>query len=512
MVSASSFIKDVEQYRMHIKERKLCERIQLKDLGLWEKQAELVSKRLGWLETPQFPFQFSSQLESLQKKLQSQNIKNVVHIGMGGSSLFAELLAQKQPKLPYLVCDSPHVDQVSYIQQQLNAQSLFVIASKSGTTIETRRLLDHFWAQFPDPRQYLIISDEDTPLAQDSRFKADLIFTNPSDIGGRFSALSFFGLIPALLLGFSLEELKTEFKRIRLKQTQEKAADRAAYLAAAAAQQFNALPCHAGQRADGLFNWLEQLLAESTGKENQGILPVLAHSLESPYNGPCIELTGPLQRSFSEEPSTEKDAKTTHPFPELKASPSANDRLYFQECYTWMWTTALLGHLLNLNPFDEPNVDLAKKLSEKVAPGQAMPEGADIDSIFSDLISLSRQPSYQYLRIVYYGNRFGSLSALEQLETQLKKLQTLPVSLDFGPRYLHASGQFFKGGANCGLYLFIYAPCRQARRALSPSQERLDDLSRAQFIGDVQAMRRQKRRVFILAPDEWEALSAHHSC
>ena len=319
-------------------------RLANKDTNIWGVNSEAPT-RLNWIDLPVTSRDLLPQLDSLSAWARSNKLNEVILCGMGGSSLAAEVIA-KTYKKSLVVLDSTHPDQILNSLPKNPANSIIVVSSKSGATIETTSHLKYFVSYLKNqglkPENHLVIvTDPDTPLDKSSRKSGYKVINADPFVGGRFSALSAFGLVPAALLGIDISLLldDAEIASKTFSQVGSPAIDVASLLFTQTMQIFNI--SDSNSKVPGLSDWIEQLVAESTGKNGQGRLPVIINSNDQFYSGISIGLS-----------NGEFD---------LAIDASLGEHFIF-----WEWVTALLCYLLKVDPFNQPNVTEAKERSTTI--------------------------------------------------------------------------------------------------------------------------------------------------
>jgi hypothetical protein len=392
----------------------------------------------------------------------AEGCDTVVLLGMGGSSLAPEVLRRAFGSAAFHVLDTTHPQAIRGLGEQLDLEhTLFVSASKSGSTLETRSHTDYFWRLAPRGEQWVAITDpgsELAALAQERKFAA--VFVGEPTIGGRYSALSPFGLVPAALVGVDLARLL----------------DRACEMADACRLDDGnpgldlGLALGEGWRAgrdkvclpneNGFGLWAEQLLAESTGKQGRGLVPAPGEAPEGDdRQGHDVRLPDPYELG--------------------------------QEFFRWEFATAVAGSMLAINPFDQPDVQAAKdRTNEVLAGGDVVlePESSP-DELFA------RAEDGDYVCIQAFVNPTAAAEErLASLVEQARSATGCVVTHGFGPRYLHSTGQLHKGGPDTGLFLQVV----EDYGAELPIPERpfgFGRLIRAQAAGDFESLRERGRRL-----------------
>jgi len=516
-------------------------RIWARDGSLWKHEAEAAAEiegRLGWLDLPTTMPLEVSRLKALATEVQAAGIQRVVLLGMGGSSLAAEVtrhvlgVSSGYPDLTVL--DSTDPTQIRCVAQAGPlSRTLFIVASKSGTTIETQSLFAYFkdllisevgperWA-----KHFVAITDAGTPLedlARAGRFRA--LYLTPPDVGGRFSALSFFGLVPAAIIGVDLDRLLGRAKgmawqcRGLAQPTENPGLVLGAILGELAHQPGeprDKMTLLASPDLSPFGAWAEQLIAESTGKEGVGIIPVEDERLSSIEHYGTDRLFVYLR--LEEAENGINDARVSalvedgHPVVVLRLSD-----LYDlgAEFFRWEFATAVAGQRLGINPFNQPNVESAKAQARTALecyrqshslPQEPVVVSQGILSVYGRNLHTSGVTGHlkaflteatqgDYVALTaYVARRSTNHALLQSMRRNISDALRLATTVGFGPRFLHSTGQLHKGGANKGLFLQI-------------TQHDTDDLpipgqpygfgvlKQAQALGDLKALRRGGRRV-----------------
>ncbi|GAA1760501.1 glucose-6-phosphate isomerase [Luedemannella helvata] len=441
-----------------------------KDPTLWGEDAEAESKiRLGWVDTYQRSRELVPALAALREEL--ADLDHVVLAGMGGSSLAPEVIALTLG-LPLTVLDTTDPHQVRTALADRLERTVVVVASKSGSTVETdshRRAYQQAFADAGLPaaeigRHFVVVTDPGSPLEATAReMGAHVILADP-EVGGRYSALTAFGLVPSALAGADVAELLDQAEE--LGRTIAADADNpalalgAALGAAALAGRDKVALVDDGTGITGLGDWAEQLIAESTGKLSRGILPVVVETPTSPGATGDDVLT--VTTGGALPPAT---------FPGGGVAPhvAVNGPLGAQ-FLAWEVATALAGRVLGINPFDQPNVTESKDNTKAILTGgapdetPAFTEGA-VEVYAANLGSpaslaealtalLAAAGSDGYVAVMAYLDRFGDADAA-RVRPELARASGRPVTFGWGPRFLHSTGQYHKGGPQVGAYLQI---------------------------------------------------------
>ena len=386
-----------------------------KDGSLWKNHGPTMEKivdRLGWLDFDKTIDR--ERLAALQESVRGGRYRHVVLLGMGGSSLAPEVLADTfgpQAGFPQLiVLDSTDPARIRQVEAAIDiANTLFVVASKSGGTIETVALDLYFWEKTGgNPEQFIIITDPGSNLERVAR-REDVrdCFLNPPDIGGRYSALSYFGLVPAALIGLDLDSLWASADTM-LATNRESIPSGVhpglllgAVIGALAKEGRDKVTIYTSQSLTSFGNWAEQLLAESLGKEGKGALPVVGASIGKPHDYVTDRLFIYL-RVDNDPDVAEKDAavralrEAGHPRVTIRL---ADSFAIAGEFFRWEYATAIAGAILGVNPFDEPNVteakDATKALLQVVAEQGSLPADTPLMTregleLYADEVTLVR--------------------------------------------------------------------------------------------------------------------------
>jgi glucose-6-phosphate isomerase/transaldolase/glucose-6-phosphate isomerase len=491
------------------------------DHRLWKEDTTDITNRLGWLTIIEYMKDRTEELRTFAASAKKRGIRDVVLLGMGGSSLGPEVLrttfgpSNGFPRL--WVLDSTVPGWVQQVTQAIDpARSLFILASKSGGTIEVMSLFAHFWEyvhQTPGHQggaQFVAITDPGTgleKLAAEHQFWR--IFTNPPDIGGRYSVLSYFGLVPAALMGIDVTRLLSRATamaqacRIQSPLEQNPGADLGATMASLAQAGRNKITLIASPQICAFGLWAEQLLAESTGKEGTGLIPVANEPIVSPTAYGMdrlfvyLRLKGDQNRQLDQQIASL--ARQGHPILTL----TLQDRYDLAgEFFRWEVATAVAGHLLGIHPFDQPNVQESKDNTARVLttiqstgrlPKQATSTAAQAAS------QLKRQcrPG-AYVAILAYTTPSSKMEqAIRTLRRALVSHHHVTTTAGYGPRYLHSTGQLHKGGPRIGIFLQLVD--RMIPDLNIPGKPfTFGTLAQAQAAGDIQALQAHEQQAIVL--------------
>ena len=506
----------------------LGRRLWAKDPTVWfEQPVAEIADRLGWLD---LPGAMAGQIEGIERfadQVCAEGTRHVVLLGMGGSSLAPEVFAAAlgggahYPEL--IVLDSTHPKAVLDVERRIEiARTLFLVSSKSGTTLETLSLFRTFWrraggAGSGPGRRFAAITDAGSPLADLAAGRGFRnTFLAPADVGGRYSALSVFGLVPAALAGMDIRRLLAGAQAMAeacgpgVAETENPALVLGAALAELARSGRDKLTFLTSPALNALPAWIEQLVAESIGKDGVGIVPVAG---EAPGGAEVygddrffvsIRLAGDGPGEADETVLSALSA-AGHPLARIELSDVTG---LAQEMFRWQLAVAAAAAALGVHPFDQPDVEIAKEFARKVmalarqgeeAPGEDAADtvGADDPEALMQALSAwtggARPGDYVALQ-VYLAPTEETTKALTDIRLALRDRLALAVTLGFGPRFLHSTGQLHKGGPDSGLFLqLVDEPDDDI--AIPETNYGFAALIGAQALGDLGALEQRGRRV-----------------
>ena len=503
-------------------------------LDVWTSDAAVQQKignRLGWLGVLEFTTSARERLGSVARMVQESGATDIVLLGMGGSSLAPEVLrhvlgvASGFPRFRML--DSVDPDAVRDALEHA-ATSWFVLASKSGSTIEpnvmaaeARRRLGDAGVAWND--RFIAITDEGTLLhrrAREERMRE--VFINPTDIGGRYSALSFFGMVPAALMGADLDALLAAAREMDRACRIASVADNpglalGAFMAAGAANGRDKLTLLLPRRLHSFGLWVEQLVAESTGKQGKGVVPITGESREARFGDDRIAVAVTLG---TDGPDPAQLAAATAAGVPLLPVTMADATAIGAEFLRWEVATATAGLLLDINPFDEPNVQQAKDATRALLDSYEqqhrlpIPEahgslnGARLTLSQSAIDALAGRPADAFLQLLAPHDYFTLLAylppdrpafgdPLDQFRMAVGASTGCATMFGYGPRYLHSTGQLHKGGANTGVFVIVMADAAEDL-AVPGEPFSFGVLETAQAVGDFQSLDRTGRRALLV--------------
>jgi len=437
--------------------------------------------RLGWIRAPERALAEWDRLTELADEIRAAGLDRTLVCGMGGSSLAPQVLAAsaRRPRTALQVLDSTDPAAVLGADRAHDAaRTLFVIASKSGTTVETVAFYEYF-ATRARPEQFVAITDPGSPLealARERRFRR--VLEHPADVGGRYAALTAVGMLPAALLGLD--------GRAMLERAQAVDPERAKAFGGTVAQGVldgrDKLALKLPAPVATLAHWIEQLVAESSGKEGRGVVPIV----DDPVGA-------------------------ARPDIQIVTDVSADPLDLGAEFLRWEYATWEMCERLGVNAFDQPDVDDAKRLAreELERAGSVGAQHAAPLPTLSPAELRARAGPGDYVALLAYLAPTPEITAqLQAVRASWGRALGCATTLGFGPRYLHSTGQLHKGGPNTGLFLVITSD--DAEDVAIPGQERtFGELKRAQARGDIRALLARGRRVahvHLARPDDLESL------
>ncbi|MBI2829017.1 MAG: glucose-6-phosphate isomerase [Acidobacteria bacterium] len=528
----------LEKAYRRLEQCRFAEALRTRRLDVWSTDRALqqqIATRLGWLDASAIVSPHLPRLRALAESIRDSGVTDIILLGMGGSSLAPEVLRAVigvAPGFPrFQVLDSVDPDAVRAAMAR-PATSLFVLASKSGSTIEpnsmaaeAERRVREAGVSEPGSR-FVAITDQDTTLhrrALDRRFRE--VFINPADVGGRYSALSFFGMVPAALMGIDMNALLASARAMAEKclvdnPRRNPGLALGAVMAAAALAGRDKLTLSLPPRLEPFGLWVEQLVAESTGKRGKGIVPITGEggnveAGDAPLGDDRVIVRIVLAGGPHASGSVDRECAAHLPtvsldMPDLAALGA--------EFFRWETAAATAGLLLDINPFDEPNVRQAKDatrvlLDAHSAQGRLpVPEpDAVIEGVRMTLTGRARQAiegPLTFLRLLRPPDYFGLLvylppedeafaRVLQELRHNVAAKTGCATTLGYGPRYLHSTGQLHKGGPNTGGFIIMTAEV-SPDLPIPGEPYSFGVLELAQASGDFESLNRTGRRALHL--------------
>jgi len=448
----------------------VASRIAAKDYTLWGEEAEAESKiRLGWTELFETTRGILPELAALVAAAKAEGKSRIVLAGMGGSSLGPEVICATYD-VPLVTLDSTDPDQVRDALDGDLESTILVVSSKSGGTVETdsqrRAFEEAFEASGLDPRQHIVVvTDPGSPLHKasvDAGYRA--VFLADPNVGGRFSVLSAFGVVPSALAGVPVAELLDEAAAVAESFAEDIEANPALVLGAAMAgtSRDKLVISDVGSGLVGFGDWAEQLIAESTGKNGVGVLPVVAEA-NAPDAGLADVLDVRLAPLDHEIDGSDVDLPTNG----IVVSGTLGGQFLL-----WEYATSIAGRILGISPFDQPNVESAKVASRALLDALPEPEpplfvdgGIEVRALQLDLDGVttvagalaaleSTLGERGYVAVMAYLDREAN-PALPSVRSSIASRTARPTTFGWGPRFLHSTGQLHKGGAPIGVFLQI---------------------------------------------------------
>lgn len=519
--------KNIEQVLDDLERKKIMQRIWDHDHTVWKSDPTEINNRLGWLHIAETMLENISRMEQLASDLIHEGYTKAVLLGMGGSSLAPEVFKKtfgvRKGALDLAVLDSTDPDAILGIGSELDLnKTVFIVATKSGGTVETLSFFKYFYNQVlkeVGPEQvgghFIAITDpgsELVNLASKNGFRAT--FLNDPDIGGRYSALSYFGLVPAALLGIDVETLlQRSLTALCSCEDCDCALDEHNYgaqlgaiLGEMARKGRDKLTLITSAEIRSFGNWVEQLIAESTGKEGLGILPVVGETFGNldVYSDDRLFVFLRLDNDKTHDDLIQSLQEAGHPVVWIQLEDIYDLGGQF---FLWEMATAVAGHILKINPFDQPNVESAKILARDMV-AEYMETGKLPAEEYAEL---TREALNSFLADSVSSGSYLSLHAYVQptaeIETELQKIRLnlrnqykVATTLGFGPRFLHSTGQLHKGDRGNGIFIQLNStpetdlpiPNKAGRPDSSMS---FGVLKNAQALGDAQALRDVNRRL-----------------
>ena len=433
--------------------REVHQRIAVKDATTWGPDAaDEAAIRLNWVDLPESSLALRDEVTAIATKFADKN--RVVLCGMGGSSLAPEVLS-KTFNREIMIVDSTDPNYLAHALNGDLSKTVFVVSSKSGSTIETSSQRAFFQAKVAEAgldvtSHIIFVTDPGSPLDIETRAAGFTVVNADPNVGGRFSALSAFGVVPAVLAGIDIWSVLADASQAKsdFLANDETILD-ISYLLSDVAGQYIAFTDH-GSSVPGISNWIEQLIAESTGKDGKGRLPVVAESVAA------AEVGNPFTISFSDEGA------------DLNVVAPLGAHFIF-----WEWVTAIIGAALEIDPFNQPNVTEAKEqtlalLTEWKSSGKTISPALTPDSTEGDveifgagssikdslLQMISQTADGGYISIMAYLDRRDDV-ALEELRSLIATASGRPTTFGWGPRFMHSTGQFHKAGQPNGTFIQI---------------------------------------------------------
>ncbi len=543
-LSLGRYEPSVEAALQEMARDRIVARIWAGDHTVWKPEPTEITNRLGWLNISVPMRESISQLEQFAQSVRNDGYTHALLLGMGGSSLAPEVFRKsfgfKEGYLDLAVLDSTDPGAVLSFAESLDpARTLYIVSTKSGGTVETFSFFKYFYNRAAEAlgseqasRHFIAITDPGSGLAEAAKqhnFRA--VFINDPNIGGRYSALSYFGLVPAALVGVDMPRLLDRALQAArdsgpdVPASQNPAAQLGAILGELAKAGRNKVTLVLSPAMASFGDWVEQLIAESTGKEGRGILPVVGEDLAGPgaYGDDRVFVQLQLPGDETHAQALQAFEAAGHPVIRLSLSDPYN---LGEQFFLWELSTAIAGHRLGINPFDQPDVESAKILARQMVAAYQMegklPELApsltsDGITVYADAPAnspgealrsfLDQSPHsslvnrHPYVALHAYLQPTPETDlALHALRTKIQTRWRVATTVGYGPRFLHSTGQLHKGDAGHGLFIQLTADDpRDApipdEAGSSASSMTFGVLKAAQALGDRQALLDAGRRV-----------------
>lgn len=537
-ISLGNYEPEVNRLLEKYENENIARRIYDKDYTIWSDSPTEVTNRLDWLLSPNETLESLDEINAFIEDIKSSGFEHALLLGMGGSSLAPEVFSlsfgKKEGYLDLHVLDSTDPQAVLNYANSLNPRkTIYIVSTKSGGTIETLSFFKYFFKLCKDKlgkeqagKHFIAITDPGSgleKLAKELNFRK--IFINNPNIGGRYSVLSFFGTVPAALIGIDLSKLLNKAKDVDQESKNAKSISGkiGVSIGQLAKRGRDKLTFFYSERIIPFGTWVEQLIAESTGKNGVGILPVEGESLESPefYSDDRIFVYTHFENDNSLSNKIESIKNDGHPTIEIIL-----DDIYDlgAEFFRWEFATAVSGWVLGIQPFDQPNVESAK-VEAKTMINNYLEKGElpNLNFILRENgIKLSGNIKSQklenavdeFLNNLKDKNNYVAIQAyitptdettvsLQQLRTKIQKKYKKAVTVGYGPRFLHSTGQLHKGDAGNGLFVQLTSNRKEGVNipkdpGSNDSEFTFGVLIDTQLMGDRQALLNNNRKVITL--------------
>lgn len=535
--------KLVDETIKKLNDENVVDRIWKKDYTVWSNDPTEISNRLGWLDSVDVTGKSVKEIKAFVDEVRDSGFTNALLMGMGGSSLAPEVFrltfGVKEGYLDLAVLDSTHPQVVMDYAKKFNpATTLYIVSTKSGGTVETFSFMKFFYnyalhilGKDEAGKHFVAITDPGSGLqkvAEELNFRK--VFLNDPNIGGRFSALSLFGIVPAALVGVDIEKLLSLAKEETLnckksgKEISENvAAVVGATIGALGKKGIDKLTYIISPKFAYIGAWIEQLIAESTGKVGKGILPVDLESIESPeyYSSDRLFVYIKLKGDTNYDEKVEKIKAAGFPILELELE---NELDLGKQFFLWEFATAVAGWVMQIQPYDQPNVEQAKvvarQMMKEYQDNGKLPElkpaleekgikvygdvkSNSIDKVLSTFLTdIKAGKNYVSIQAYLTPNK-ETTEALQKLRTSIQKKYKVATTLGFGPRFLHSTGQLHKGDAGNGYFIQFTSSIEEDLPIPENPGEEITSITfgiliKAQALGDRQALIDNKRKVITI--------------
>ncbi|MBK7105135.1 MAG: glucose-6-phosphate isomerase [Ignavibacteriae bacterium] len=535
----NNYDQEINKSIQKLVDEKIVKRIWEKDFTVWSNSPKEVTNRLDWLFSADETLSHLEEINSFVNEIKLEGFTHALLLGMGGSSLAPEVFSfsfgTKKNFLIMKVLDSTDPDAIFNFTQNLDPEkTLYIVSTKSGGTIETLSFFKYFFTFCQNKlgtekvsRHFIAITDPGSGLeqmAQQLNFRK--IFVNNPNIGGRYSVLSFFGTVPAALIGIDLNKFLGNAKLVVEDSKNEKntSAEIGVIIGELAKLGRDKLTFVYSEKIISFGTWVEQLIAESTGKNGVGILPIESKSLKSPefYTNDRVFVYTHFDNENSNSEKIEKLKNAGHPIIEIILNDEYN---LGGEFFRWEFATAVSGWVLGIQPFDQPNVESAK-IEAKAMINNYLEKGdlpqlnfaieengiklsgntnqQNLKNAINEFLENLNEEKYNYVSIhAYVKPAENTKNTLQNLRTKIQKKYKAAVTIGYGPRFLHSTGQLHKGDGGNGL--FIQFTSNRKEEVAIPKEIGKDEsefsfgvLIDAQLMGDRQALLNNNRKVITI--------------
>lgn len=542
-VSAKTWNKEIAACYKQLDKEEFPTRLWRKDVTLWKKEPEhqaIVANSLGWLSVAEKMVDQAAALHEFADEVRKDGFRDAVVLGMGGSSLCPEVLACtffSEPGYPHLhVLDSTTPAQIAALEGRVDlSQTLFVVSTKSGGTVETLSHCAYFFEKVKAlrgilaGRSFVGITDPGTNLekiARENGFRHT--FLNPSDIGGRYSALSYFGLVPAALIGMDVSAMLARAVRMRhscagcVRVENNPGVSLGAVLGTLYRAGRDKLTFIVSPPIATFGLWVEQLIAESTGKDGVGLIPVCEEPVGVPQDYTDDRIFAYLRLANGADPAQDEAVEALEKSGAPVIRISIDDKIGLgEEFMRWEIATATAGSILGIDAFDQPNVQESKdnmgrllkvfertgKLPRETCASEhgnfslycpatvsgAIGSASDFSSFLKGLLKLANAHDY-FSIMAYLAPSTGVEREIAKMRVAVRNHLKIATTLGYGPRFLHSTGQLHKGGPNTGLFLQITHD-HADNPAIPGAKYGFATLNEAQYLGDYRSLRDHGRRV-----------------
>jgi transaldolase/glucose-6-phosphate isomerase len=535
-----TFQSAFENHLADLRDKRVMSRIWAHDHTVWKPEPAEITNRLGWLHSPEVMGDSVKRMGELADAVRSDGYTHALLLGMGGSSLAPEVFRKtfgvKGGFLNVAVLDSTDpAALLAFADKLIPKRTLFIVSTKSGTTVETLSFFKFFYnwvsnalGQDKAGEHFIAVTDPGTPLTDlGAEYGFRATFLNDSTIGGRYSALTFFGLVPATLIGVDVSELLDRAMNAVCNAEgcncpvtgDNRGAQLGVILGKLNGAGRDKVTLIASPAIESFGDWVEQLIAESTGKEGKGILPVVGEPVGPPnvYGKDRIFVHLRVDGDETNDSAVADLEKAGHPVVQLLLRDPYDLGTQF---FLWEIGIAVAGHCIGINPFDQPNVEAAKVLARKITadykeegslPAETPSLVSDVISIYGDVHAktpgealtafLAQAKAGAYVALQAYVQPVAeTTAALQKLRTRIRDNYHVATTMGYGPRFLHSTGQLHKGDAGNGLFIQFTADDKRdvpiPEEAGSPdSSMTFAVLKAAQALGDRQALLDRGRKV-----------------